>query len=156
MTTESPDDIVGHKTFRDGDGLRHEPLTRAEADVIRESIDKATAARAEKYPTAEDAVRGLWDAWYRLKELGWQDATYAPPDGREKRTVSIGTTGIHDAACTPRTDREGEKWWWHHDDTDTWPHKPILYLPDEIEREEQRVRGEKFRAAFADRKTRTV
>lgn len=132
MTTpdKSPDEIVGHKTFKDERGcFRHEPLTRAEADALWESAEKAKSARAEKYPTTEDAIRGLWDAHYRLKELGWKEADYAPPDGKERDTISLGSTGIHKAYCEPRSDRPSDKWWWHPGDGDLYPHDPILYWP---------------------------
>ena len=128
------DDVVGHKTFRDGSGFRHEPLTRAEGDALWKRAEDSKRARAERYPTEEDAVRGLWDAWYRLKELGWQEATYAAPDRKLKRTVSIGSTGIHDAYCETRSSHPISlgKWWWHpSDDGDMWPHEPILYKDKE-------------------------
>lgn len=59
-------------------------------------------------------------------------------------------SGIHDAYCKPREGREGEKWWWHPDETgDLWPHEPVLYLRDEQEKREWQERMEKGRAAFA-------
>lgn len=150
---DDPGAIVGHKTLRDeGTGeLYHEPLTRAEADAIMARVDAAKAAREAKFPTTEDAVRGLWDAWYRLKELGWRDTQYAPADDRPKQTISIGSTGIHQARCQSRTEagREHEKWWWHDDGHDTWPHKPLFYMPDAQEAEEDRVRMEAARERFA-------
>lgn len=152
MADQDPGAIVGHKTLRNDMGaLYHEPLTRAEADVIMARIDAAKAAREAKYPTEDAAIHGLWDAWYRLKELGWKDPRYAPADGRPKKTISIGSTGIHDAICLKRTEpgREYEKWWWHHDGHDTWPHEPLYYMPDAQEAEEDRVRMEKGKAAFA-------
>ena len=148
---DKPDDIVGHKTFHDGDGYRHEPLTRVEADQILAAVDAARERRAATFPTPEACARGLWDAWYRLKELGWKEARYAPPDGREKQTVSIGSSGIHSARCMARTDREGENWWWADEAGDTWPHSPTLYLPDEQETTEYNARMEKARALFAAR-----
>lgn len=146
---ESPDDIVGHKTMSDG---RHEPLTRAEADRIMAAVEASKARRAEAMPTAEDAARAMWDAWYRLKELGWQDPCYAPADGRLKRTVSVGSSGIHLAYCEAR-DGSDDKWWWHPDPDggDLWPHKPMLYLPDEEERAADAERIAKAREKWANR-----
>lgn len=124
-----PDEIVGHKTFRDGQrGFRHEPLTRAEGDAIIAASDAAIAKRAALYPTAEDAARGMWDAWQRLKELGWQETVYAPPDGKTKRIIEPGSSGIHEGYCQARPNREGEKWWWIPGEGDLWPSKPILYF----------------------------
>lgn len=145
-----PDEIVGHKTFRDGTGFRHEPLTRAEGDAIIAACDAAQAKRAETYPTAEDAVSGLWDAWQRLRELGWNDARYAPPDGLTKRVIECGSSGIHDAHCDPHPLREGEKWWWSESEGDTWPMKPILYLPTDEERVALRARIEAARKEIGD------
>lgn len=53
--TESPDDIVGHKTFDTGElgesgfpVLRHEPLTRAEADALWDACERAREDRAAR------------------------------------------------------------------------------------------------------------
>ena len=132
--SDKPEDIVGHKTLHDKDGFRHEPLTRAEADAVMVKVEESKRLRAERYPTEDDAVRGLWDAWYRLKELGWREAQYAPADRKLRRTVSIGSTGIHDAYCETRSSHPLSlgKWWWHpSEDGDLWPHKPILYRDKE-------------------------
>jgi hypothetical protein len=129
-----PNDIVGHKTFRDGSGFRHEPLTRAEADAFWQRAEGAKRERAVKYPTEEDAVRGLWEAWYRLTELGWKDPIYAPMDRKLRLTVSLGSTGIHKAYCEQRSQHPISlgKWWWHpSDDGDLWPHDPILYRDEQ-------------------------
>lgn len=124
-----PDEIIGHKTFREGQGFRHEPLTRAEGDAIIAACDAAKAERAARYPTAEDAVRGLWDAYHRLEELGWKDTRYAPADRKLKRVIELGSSGIHKAFCEPRTDRPDERWWWIPAEGDMWPSRPVLYEP---------------------------
>lgn len=132
-------EIVGHKTFSNGDGtFRHEPLDRDEADAIMQSIESAKAKRAEAMPTIEDAAKAMWEASYRLTELGFKDPRYAPADGRPKKCVQIGSSGVHEARCTKR--ENGEKWWWHDSDGDTWPYTPSLYLPDEQEQTESRER----------------
>lgn len=147
--TVDPDEIVGHKTFGDGrGGFRHEPLTRAEGDRIMAAVDAAIADRAARLPTAEDAVRAMFDAWQRLTELGWKDSRYAPPDGDLKRTVSVGSSGIHEAYCEPRPDGRAaseKKWWWHPSEGDLWPHSPILYLPTDAENAEREARWAKAR-----------
>jgi hypothetical protein len=140
------DEIVGHKTFYDDNGrIRHEPLTHAEGLAIMAACDAARARRAELYPTADDAVRGMWDAWQRLTELGWKDARYAPADGETKRVIEPGSSGIHDAQCESRpAPREHEKWWWSHSHGDVWPIKPILYLPSDAENAEREARVAAF------------
>lgn len=131
--------IVGHKTFSNGDGTyRHEPITESEADAIIKKIDESKARRAEAMPTAEDAARAMFEAWYRLKELGFRDPRYAPADDRQKKCVQLGSSGIHEVRCT--TNPAGGKWWWHDSEGDTWPYDPALYLPDEQEAAEEQER----------------
>jgi hypothetical protein len=141
------DAIVGHKTLRGDDGtLRHEPMTRTEADAMLAAADAAQAKRAELWPTSEDAVRGMCEAFHRLKELGWSETVYAPPDGRLKRVIECGSSGIHQGYCERRHDRPNDKWWWLPSPGDLWPSRPVLYLPDDQERAETEAR---FAAARA-------
>lgn len=125
LTADDGSDVVGHKTFSDGEGgFRHEPLTRAEADAFIAAADAAKARRTELYPTEQDAIRGMWEAYQRLRELGWREAIYCPKDGTYFDAIEAGSTGIHD--CT----YHGE-WpkgsWWVAADNDMWPSHPILY-----------------------------
>lgn len=101
--TDSPDDIVGHKTFdtgtRDRHGMpvfRHEPLTRAEGDAIWQAAKAAEQRRAEQMPDEQSAIQALFDAWYRLKELGWKEPQYCPKDGTNFKVIELGSTGIFD------------------------------------------------------------
>jgi hypothetical protein len=133
---DAQDEVVGHKTFSDGHGgFRHEPLKRTEAEAIMALCDAQQAARTARYPTAEDAVRGMCDAHHRLRELGWREAIYAPPDGKLKRVVEAGSSGIHEAYCERRPEgSKGPNWWWSPSEGDLWPVTPILYFPDELPR----------------------
>lgn len=145
-TGSNPDEVVGHLTKRDDAGqLYHEPLTRADADKIMALCDEQQAARAARYPTAEDAVRGMCDAFHRLQGLGWKEAIYAPPDGRLKRIVEVGSSGIHEGYCE-QPERDVQKRWWVPSPGDLWPSKPVLYFPDDEERERFREMVEKFHA----------
>lgn len=133
------DEYAGHKTFYEGSGhFRHEPLTRSEADAIRKQIEESARRRRETYPDEQACVRAMFDAMERLKELGWKDTTYAPADHKIKQTISLGTTGIHDAYCD-KTDQPPflpRKWWWHpSEDGDLWPHSPILYKDKDAARQ---------------------
>jgi hypothetical protein len=146
----SEDEIVGHKTLRDDAGnMRHEPLTRSEADAIMALADAAQAKRTALWPTSEDAVRGMCDAFHRLKELGWRETVYAPPDGRLKRVIESGSSGIHEGYCERRHDRPDDKWWWIPSPGDLWQSSPILYLPDDQERAETEARFAAARASLA-------
>lgn len=102
--TESPDDIVGHKTFDTGEicpetgfpMMRHEPLTRAEGNALWARVDAEQKARAERMPDEQAAIRALHDAHTRLKELGWKEPQYCPKDGTRFKVIELGSTGIFD------------------------------------------------------------
>lgn len=63
----------------------------------------------------------MWEAYYRLKELGWNDARYCPRDGRTLKFIEAGSSGIHEGHC----DDSGRVWL--HDDGDLWPSRPVVY-----------------------------
>jgi len=123
---ESPNDIVGHKTFATGEicpetgfpAMRHEPLTRAEANAMWARAERCQEARAMTMPTEQDALHSMFDAWQRLKELGWREGKYCPRDGTVFHTIELGSTGIFDGDC------RGE-WphctWTTYDETDAYP-----------------------------------
>lgn len=102
---ESPGDIVGHKSFDTGERdpatgmplIRHEPLTRAEADAMIEGCDNAKKKREADWPTERDAIIAMWEARERLIELGWRDAVYCPKDGSEFQIIEAGSTGVFEA-----------------------------------------------------------
>jgi len=124
--TDDTDPIVGHKTFRDADGYRHEPLRQSEAGALMTRIEAAKAKREADMPTEHDALRAMFDAWQRLKELGWREGRYMPTTGEQFATVQVGSTGIH--ACTAHRDGPFETTWTTHDG-DLWPSKtpPALF-----------------------------
>ena len=104
--TEKPDDIVGHKTFATGEicsetgfpVLRHEPLTRAEGDALWACAERNRKGREERMPDDKAAINALFDAWQRLKELGWNDPQYCPKDGTRFKVIELGSTGIFDCS----------------------------------------------------------
>lgn len=117
------DPIVGHKTFDDGaGGFRHEPLRQSEASALLASVDAAKAKRAADMPTEKDAARALWEAWYRLKELGWRETCYAPT-GETVRVIEPGSAGIHEGF---RPDPWPSTSWLIDGD---WPSNPCLFKP---------------------------
>ena len=126
--TDDTDPIVGHKTYRDANGYRHEPLRQSEAGAIMTRIEAAKAKREADMPTEQDAIRTMFDAWQRLKELGWREGRYMPTTGAMFATVQVGSTGIH--ACTAeRRDMFGATYTTH--DGDLWPSSspPALFRP---------------------------
>jgi len=103
IDAENASDVVGHKTFdtgeRDEDGFpvhRHEPLTRAEGAALWQSAKESERLRAERMPDEQAAIRGLFEAWLRLKELGWKEPQYCPKDGSSFKVIELGSTGIFD------------------------------------------------------------
>lgn len=125
--SDEANEIVGHKTFSTGDPLhpfRHEPLTRAEANEISKRADESKAKREADMPTEEDAVRAMWDAYQRLRELGWKETMYLSSEKLgTMRLIEPGSSGIHEGHY------EGQwptgSWWLHHDG-DLWPSRPCL------------------------------
>lgn len=118
------DPIVGHKTFRDGDGFRHEPLRESEAAELMARVEAKTKQRAELMPTEQDAARMLFQAWYRLKELGWRETMYGPTN-EPVLVVEPGSSGLHKAI---RNEKWPEKTWWSCD-SDMYPMNPCLFRP---------------------------
>jgi len=102
--SDCPSRIVGHKTFATGKHcpqtgfpiLRHEPLTACEGDALWARAKQEEAARAERMPDEQAAIRALWDAHQRLKELGWHEPQYCPKDGTQFKVIELGSTGIFD------------------------------------------------------------
>jgi hypothetical protein len=123
----SEDRIVGHKTFVEGGHFRHEPLRSSEAERIMAAVEEAKQRRAEMMPTEKDAARLMWEAYYRLTELGWRDATYCPRDGRMLKFIEAGSSGIHDGHCDDQDKAHKRPTVWLHSSGDLWPSQPVLY-----------------------------
>ena len=120
-------EVVGHKTFSDGHGgFRHEPLTRAEADVLIAHCNSEDERRKALIPDEKAAIELMMDTYIRLKEMGWNDAIYCPKDGRAFEVIEPGSTGIFKCVY------QGE-WpkgtWWIVEDGDMSPSRPVLFRP---------------------------
>ena len=122
--TEDENPIVGHKTLSNGDGtFRHEPLRQDEANLLMQTANAAQAKRAADMPTEEDAARAMFQAWYRLKELGWRETCYGPTN-ETVLLIEPGSSGIHRGT---RHAPWPEKTWWIEDGGDSWPSTPCLF-----------------------------
>ena len=66
-----------------------------DAEAIMASIDAMRKHRAEQMPTEKDAIRAMFSAWQRLKELGWRGGQYMPLTGERYAGIQCGSTGIH-------------------------------------------------------------
>ena len=153
---ETPDDIVGHKTFDTGERdpttgfplMRHEPLTRAEGEAMWKAAEAAEADRAARMPDEKAAICAMHDAWLRLKQLGWREGCYSPRDGSTFKVIEVGSTGIFDCDC------RGE-WpdctWTTYDQHDAYPSSqaPVLFklLPEDQAKYDARMAAAKERYA---------
>lgn len=57
-------------------------------------IDKRHAERAARLPDERSAIDAMFDAYDRLRELGWREAIYCPKDGTSFDVIEPGSTGI--------------------------------------------------------------
>ena len=132
------DDIVGHKTLSTDqtspDGFpvfRHEPLTRAEAEALIAASDREIQRRADEMPDEGSAIIKMFDAYQRLRELGWKDACYCPKDGSVFAVIEAGSGGVHQCVYF------GEWPTGHYmtlEGGDLWPSRPTLFKPTTVER----------------------
>lgn len=103
-----------------GDNGCH-PIDEQTGAMIWAEVQGAQRTRAANMPTEQRAIHALFDAWYRLKELGWREAMYAPKDGTICEFVECGSTGTHRG----HVDANGIVWL--HSDGDLWPATPVLF-----------------------------
>lgn len=79
---------------------------------------------AREMPDEATALRVMFDAWKRLKQLGWNDIDYCPKDGSVFDSISAGSTGIHPCHYEGTWPKGS---WWVFDGGDVWPARPILF-----------------------------
>jgi len=99
-------------------------LLASEAVVLEVKIEASKQRRLDLMPDEGAAIGLMFDAYQRLKELGWNDAQYCPKDGSTFDAIEVGSTGIH------QTFYSGV-WpngvWYVQDRGDLWPAHPVLY-----------------------------
>jgi len=119
------DSIVGHKTFDDGEGgFRHEPLYASEAKKLLAEMEESDQRRAALMPDEKSAISMMFEAWTRLKELGWAEAIYCPKDGSMFDAIEAGSTGIHKCFYSGVWPNGT---WYVPAHGDLYPSRPILY-----------------------------
>ena len=91
--------------------------------------------RAVTMPDEETALKQMFDAYLRLKELGFNDAMYCPKDGSRFEVIEAGSTGIHKECHYQGDWPKGT--FWIADHGDLWPSHPILFrkLKSKVESE---------------------
>lgn len=99
-------------------------VTAEEWQKLIDDIELQKKERAEKLPDENACLRQMIEAYYRLKELGWNDAIYCPKDSSLFDAIEFGSTGIH-------TCNYSGEWpkgtWWVHDACDLFPSRPVLF-----------------------------
>lgn len=85
------EEYFGHATLSDGS---HVALSHEEAKEIWERAERRQKERAERLPDEQTALKVMFDAYDRLKELGWSEAVYCPKDGSSFEVIEPGSTGI--------------------------------------------------------------
>jgi len=90
-------------------------------EALWAECEGARRTRAADMPTEQRAINKLFEAWLRLKELGWNDAIYAPKDGTEVLFIECGSTGIHEGHM------DEKRRIWLHDDGDLAPSHAVLF-----------------------------
>lgn len=95
-----------------------------DVDALFERISAAETERATRMPSETDAIKLMWDAHRRLKELGWKEINYCPKDGTTFLAIEAGSTGIFHCHYSGEWPKGG---WWVEDAGDLWPSRPILF-----------------------------
>lgn len=125
--------------------MRHEPLTRAEAAELWANAQERKADREKTMPDEKAALQVMFNAWLRLKELGWREAMYCPKDGSTFKVIEAGSTGIHD--CSYRGS-------WPNgsfdvfDGGDVWPSHPILFRLNPEDEAKEKARWAEAKARY--------
>ena len=89
-----------------------------------EEIEAMEAERARILPDEEAALKVMFAAYQRLKELGFKEAIYCPKDGTFFDAIEAGSTGIGTCSYTGEWPKGH---WWMHEAGDLWPSRPILF-----------------------------
>ena len=64
---------------------------------LENEFERSAPSRAEAMPTEQDAINAMYQAYYRLQELGWKVIMYCPKDGSTFHAIEPGSTNIHTA-----------------------------------------------------------
>lgn len=103
-------------------------LTKEETGELWRLAKARESWRAEIMPDEQTAINMLFEAYQRLRELGWKESMYAPRDRSKLRLIEVGSTGIHEGYCEDRPSSKFPlKWFWLYGNDDLWPSSPILF-----------------------------
>lgn len=71
-------------------------MRQLDARRLLDAVDRDLAKRAKELPDDQTAIRAMFRAYDRLRELGWREAQYCPKEnGTIFEVIEAGSTGIH-------------------------------------------------------------
>lgn len=105
-------EISGWATLENGQRVR---LSQEECKALIAATDANEKRKADLMPETKEAVASMFDAFDRLRKLGWQQGAYCPKNGSEFAAIQHGSTGVFTA--------------WYSGE---WP-RGYLHLEDSIE-----------------------
>lgn len=97
-------------------------MSKLNIEAILAEEDVAKAKRSTDFPTEFDCLRSMQQAFYRLRDLGWNEAVYAPKDGRAFEAVVFG-------CAKPMTCQYVGDVCFAQEAGDLWPCRPSLFRP---------------------------
>lgn len=98
-------------------------VSKEQMDALLAVAAAKKARRTETMPDEAAALAQMFEAWQRLKELGWKEIEYCPKDGTTFSAIEAGSVGIHE--CNFQGEWPHGRWWIY--DGDAWPARPILW-----------------------------
>lgn len=99
--------------------MTDKPVALAVHQILRDA-EAQKQARAEQLPTEFDCIRAIQQAYLRLKDLGWNDACYAPKDGTAFEAIEVGCTKVLECQTLGSSvfAAHGGDW---------WPSRPFVF-----------------------------
>jgi hypothetical protein len=136
-------EFVGWKTLSDG---THVGLTAAEGAAIWEESERRRTDRAARMPDEKSALNAMFEAFDRLREIGWREGMYAPKDGTMFQIIEGGSTGIFECSYSGEWPNG---YWITYADGETYcsSSAPLLYR---LSPEDEAKRNAKMAAAAAE------
>lgn len=93
-------------------------------EALIEASEKYHALLAELMPTEQHALQVMDQAYTRLKDLGFDNAVYAPKNGTPFDAIEVGSTGIFDCHYSGEWPKGT---FFISDGDDFYPSRPSMY-----------------------------
>ena len=102
------------------------PTAPAEAQALWDQANKRDAEIDARLPDERSAIVAMFEAFDRLRRLGWRDAMYCPKDGTAFLIIEPGSTGVFDCAYVGEWP---DGYYISSDERDSYVAHPILFKP---------------------------